>query len=204
MWQGGHGAQVIPDCLNSWRSCWQWCVTSGVFLGNGTGSFASSCSLFCWFGVFCYQKKKKEKKSHREKKGFLPFTKEIKQKQSITTEPVSKRSMIHNSSAATDTSLYLLLGANTNSASDCCSQRLGHQFPRSLSTFNAFILSKSTSTYLLNENITEVALSRNEKSTMLLFPDNHNWGSFSHPSSFSPLVDCSELEPSNTVVPVWP
>jgi len=39
---------------------------------------------------------------------------------------------------------------------------------------------------------------------MLLFSDNHHWGSFSHPPFFSPLVDCSELEPSNTVVPVWP
>lgn len=39
---------------------------------------------------------------------------------------------------------------------------------------------------------------------MLLFSDNHNWGRFSQPPSFSPLVDCSELEPSNTVVPVWP
>lgn len=28
---------------------------------------------------------------------------------------------------------------------------------------------------------------------MLLFSDNHNWGSSSHPPSCSPLVDCSEL-----------
>lgn len=111
------------------------------------------CDLRCIFGkwnwILCLflllillvrgillPKKERKKKREKEKIGFLPSSKEIKQKQSITTEPVSKWSMIHNSSAANNTSLYLLLGANTNSAGDCCSQKLGQQFPRrSLSTF---------------------------------------------------------------------
>lgn len=130
-------------------------MTSGIFWEAELDPLPLLPPHFVGPGNFVTKKKKKKKIV------FLPIRKSNKQAV-YHNSSISERSVIHNPSAAADTSLEQTQPVPVTAAH----RGSGSSFP---SLLDAFILFKSTSTYLLNENITEMAMSRNQKAPCSFF-----------------------------------
>lgn len=118
------------------------------------------------------------KKNDYKKRSVTKKKKNKKKRASSETQAVSERSVIHNPSAAADTSLEQTQPVPVPAAH----RGSGSSFP---SLLDAFILFRSTSTSLLNESMIELATSRNQKA----------------PCSFFQIITTGEAVPIHLLLP---